>query len=286
MAKGYSIDFTFTYWIEIKPTSFLFYSQVNSMNSPVNTEYDLLMVALSLIFAVIGSFIALTAATRVTTRNGRQSLSQVATVGLALGGIGIWSMHFVGMLALKMDVGSSYSMLETVVSLAVVVAASAFSVSFAARSPENLARLLAAGFMLGMSVVVMHYLGMFGLKFEGYIRWDYGVVLLSMAIAVVAATAALWLTFHTPTVARRVVAALVMGVAVSAMHYTGMTAAEFICTTENRTAIPQGAGYVSAFRLPSLVIAVTTLLLMLLALDQGFHALRQRLGSQGQPQVR
>lgn len=256
------------------------------MNSPVNTEYDLSLVVLSLIFSVVGSFIALTAATRATQRNGRQSLTQIATVGLALGGIGIWSMHFVGMLALKMDAGSSYSMLETIVSLAVVVVASAASVSFAARAPENLLRLLAAGFMLGMSVVVMHYLGMFGLKIEGYIRWDYWVVLLSMAIAVVAATAALWLTFHTPTVGRRVAAALVMGAAVSAMHYTGMSAAEFICTTENRTAIPQGAGYVSAFRLPSLVIAVTTLLLVLLALDQAFHALRQRLGGQGQPATR
>lgn len=255
------------------------------MNSPVNTEYDLSMVVLSLIFSVVGSFIALTAATRVAQRNGHQSLTQIATVGLALGGIGIWSMHFVGMLALNMDVGSSYSMLETIVSLAVVVLASAASVSFAARTPDNLLRLLAAGFMLGMSVVVMHYLGMFGLKFEGYIRWDYWVVLLSMAIAVVAATAALWLTFHTPTMGRRVAAALVMGAAVSAMHYTGMTAAEFVCTTENRTAIPQGAGYVSAFRLPSLVIAVTTMLLVLLALDQAFHALRQRLVAQ-RPAIR
>ena len=256
------------------------------MNSPINTEYDLSMVVLSLIFSVVGSFIALTAATRVTQRNGRQSLTQIATVGLALGGIGIWSMHFVGMLALNMDVGSSYSMLETIVSLAVVVLASAASVSFATRSPENLPRLLGAGVMLGMSVVVMHYLGMFGLKFEGYIRWDYWVVLLSMAIAVVAATAALWLTFHTPTVGRRVAAAIVMGVAVSAMHYTGMSAAEFICTTDNRTAIPQATGYVSAFRLPSLVIAVTTMLLVLLALDQGFHALRQRLGGQARPVTR
>lgn len=247
------------------------------MNSSVNTQYDLSMVALSLLFAIIGSFVALTAASRVAQRNGRQSKTQVVTVGLALGGIGIWSMHFVGMLALNMDVGSSYSMLETFVSLAVVVVASSASVSFAARSPENLGRLVSAGFMLGMSVVVMHYLGMFGLKFEGFIRWDYWAVLLSMAIAVLAATAALWLTFHTPTVGRRVAAALVMGAAVSAMHYTGMSAAEFVCTTENRTAIPQGTGYVSAFRLPLLVIAVTTMLLVLLALDQAFHSLRQRL---------
>lgn len=246
------------------------------MNPDITTTYDPFLVALSLAFAVIGSFVALSAASRVAVKGARQSMTQVATVGLALGGIGVWSMHFIGMLALEMDVGSSYSMLETFISLLVAVVAAAASVSFAARAPDNLPRLLGAGFLLGMSVVFMHYLGMFGLKFEGYIRWDYGVVVLSMVIAVVAATAALWLTFNTPTLGRRIAASLAMGVAVCAMHYTGMSAAEFICTTENRTAIPQGTGFISAFRLPMLVIAVTTMLLALLSMDQLFQHLKLR----------
>lgn len=253
------------------------------MNPDIATTYDPFLVALSLAFAIVGSFVALSAATQATQKSGRQTLTQLVTVGLALGGIGIWSMHFIGMLALEMDVGSSYSMLETLVSLSVVVVAAALSVNFAARSPDNFPRMFGAGFLLGMSVVFMHYLGMFGLKFEGYIRWDYGVVLLSMGIAVVAATAALWLTFHTPTLGRRLVAALAMGVAVSAMHYTGMSAAEFICTTENRTAIPQGTGYVSAFRLPMVVIAVTTMLLVLLVLDQTFQYLKLRHANASRP---
>jgi len=246
------------------------------MNPTVTTAFDPLLVALSFAFAVIGSFVALTAAGRVNQRGGRQSLSNILTVGVALGGIGVWSMHFIGMLALDMDVGSSYSMVDTFVSLLVVIVATSWTVSFAARSPDNLPRLVTAGVLLGMSVVVMHYLGMFGLKINGYIRWDYGVVVLSIVIAIAAATAALWLAFNSPTLNRRVAAALAMGVAVCAMHYTGMYAAEFVCTTESRNAIPQGTGYISSFRLPALVIAITLMMTAVLSVDQLFQYLRSK----------
>ncbi|MFN7122495.1 MAG: MHYT domain-containing protein [Hydrogenophaga sp.] len=246
------------------------------MNPTVTTAFDPLLVALSFAFAVIGSFVALTAAGRVNQRGGRQSLSNIVTVGVALGGIGVWSMHFIGMLALDMDVGSSYSMVDTFVSLLVVIVATSWTVSFAAKSPDNLPRLITAGVLLGMSVVVMHYLGMFGLKINGYIRWDYGVVVLSIVIAIVAATAALWLAFNSPTLNRRVAAALAMGVAVCAMHYTGMYAAEFVCTTESRNAIPQGTGYISSFRLPTLVIAITLMMTAVLSVDQLFQYLRSK----------
>ncbi|PZO20662.1 MAG: histidine kinase [Burkholderiales bacterium] len=246
------------------------------MNSTVTTAFNPLLIALSFAFAVIGSFVALTAAGRVQQRGGRQSLSNVLTVGVALGGIGVWSMHFIGMLALDMDVGSSYSMLETFASLLVVIVTASWTVSFAAQSPDNLPRLVIAGVLLGMSVVVMHYLGMFGLKINGYIRWDYGVVVLSMVIAVVAATAALWLAFNSPTLNRRLAASLAMGVAVCAMHYTGMFAAEFVCTTESRNAIPQGTGYISSFRLPTLVIAISLMMTAVLSVDQLFQYLRSK----------
>jgi NO-binding membrane sensor protein with MHYT domain len=117
---------------------------------------------------------------------------------------------------------------------------------------------------------------MFGLKIYGFISWDMALVGSSMLIAVVAATAALWLAFNSPTLARRVAASLAMGVAVCAMHYTGMAAAEFVCTTSERTAIPQGTGFISAFRLPLLVIGTTVMLTLLLSLDQFYQHLRTR----------
>lgn len=246
------------------------------MNTPVSTQFDLGLVALSFLFAVIGSFVALTAAGRVKARDGRISLSNLVTVGVALGGIGVWSMHFIGMLALRMDVGSSYAMTETFLSLAVVVVAASLAVRYAAHNPESLPRLALAGTGLGLSVVVMHYMGMFGLKIYGFISWDLALVVLSVVIAIVASTVALWLAFNTPTVSRRVLASVAMGLAVCAMHYTGMAAAEFVCTTDARSAIPQGDDFISSFRLPSLVIVTTVLMTVMLSLDQGFQYLRQR----------
>lgn len=246
------------------------------MNPQVATAFDPALVALSFFFAVIGSLIALTAASRVNTQRGRIGVSNALTIGVALGGIGVWSMHFIGMLALQMDVGSSYAMTETMFSLVVVVAAASWAVSHAAMRPDSLPRLIGCGVALGMSVVVMHYLGMFGLKIYGFISWDYALVALSMLIAVVAATAALWLALNTPTLQRRLLASVVMGVAVCAMHYTGMAAAEFICTTANRNAIPQGAGYISAFRLPTLVIVTTVLMILMLTFEQVLLHLRNK----------
>ena len=241
--------------------------------TPVNTSYDLSLIALSFAFSVIGSFVALSAAQRLTTSRGAVNMGNLLAVGVALGGVGVWSMHFIGMLALKMDVGSSYSMLETFVSLLIAILATAASVSYAAKNPGHLGRLLLAGLFLGSSVVVMHYLGMFGLKFYGFIEWDVALVATSMLIAVVAATAALWLAFNTPTLARRFGASVVMGVAVCAMHYTGMSAADFVCTTAERSAIPQGTGFIASFQLPMLVIATTVMLTALVALDQMFQHL-------------
>jgi NO-binding membrane sensor protein with MHYT domain len=246
------------------------------MNNPVNTQFDLTLVALSFLFAVVGSFVALTAASRVKDARGRISRANLLAVGLGLGGVGVWSMHFIGMLALHLDVGSSYAMTETFVSLAVVVAAAMLAVRYAAANPNSLPRLALAGTGLGAGVVVMHYLGMFGLKIYGFIAWNALLVVASVLIAVVASTVALWLAFNTPTLAHRVQASVAMAVAVCAMHYTGMAGAEFVCTTDARSAIPQGSDFISSFELPMLVIVATVMMLLLLVLDQGMQYLMAR----------
>lgn len=243
------------------------------MNQIVTTSIDPLLAALSFAFAVLGSFIALTAASRIRDARGRLNLGNILVAGLALGGIGVWSMHFIGMLALKMDIGSSYAAVETLVSLGAAILATSLSIRYAAKAPEQIGRLLMAGVFLGMSVVVMHYLGMYGLKISGYVQWNVGLVAASIVIAVVAATAALWLAFNSATLGKRLAAAVVMGVAVCAMHYTGMLAAEFICTTDNRNAIPQGFGYIPAFDLSSLVIVASITMGIILSIQQWFQAM-------------
>lgn len=232
--------------------------------TPVASSYQAGFVALSYFISVIGSFVAIWAAQRIRREDGRISIANALASGLALGGIGVWSMHFIGMVALQLEAATAYSLWETAVSLIAAVAGSAIALGYVATAPERTGRILGAGFLLGMGVVVMHYLGMIGLKIGGYVLWDYGVIAASAGIAVLAATAALWLAFHTVGAVARIGAALVMGVAVCVMHYTGMAAASFICTTDPRLA-PQGFGYLSPAQLPAIVsfVALTTAALIL-----------------------
>jgi hypothetical protein len=152
------------------------------------------------------------------------------------------------------------------VSLLAAILAASLALGQVARAPQRVSRMLVAGTPPGMSVVVMHYLGMYGMKIGGYIQWDHALVAASIVIAVLAATAALWLAFNTATLATRIGAALVMAVAVCAMHYTGMAAAEFVCTTANRSVIPQGFGYVSCFSISSLEIIAALSMVFLIAM--------------------
>lgn len=245
------------------------------MNPEVISSYEWPLVALSFFISAAGAFVALTAA-RSIKRNNRLSIYNVLSAGIALGGVGVWAMHFVGMLALNLDVATSFSMVETGISLAAAIIAASAALAFVAKAPESLPRILGAGLLLGTSVAFMHYLGMYGMKFGGYIEWDFGVVAASLAIAVAASTAALWLAFKTSSLANRAAASAVMAGAVCAMHYTGMAAADFICTTTARGAVPKGFGYVPSFSLPSLVVIAAVSMVTLLAFDQFMQSMRRK----------
>lgn len=249
------------------------------MNPLVQTSYSLAFVAISFGISVLGSFVALNAANRIRRPDGRISWLNTISAGIALGGIGVWSMHFIGMLALRMDMATAYGLTETLISLVAAIGATSLALAFVSQAP-TLQRVFGAGFLLGLGVVVMHYLGMFGMKFGGYIQWDYAIVALSCVIAIVVATAALWLVFHTRTFSLRAAAAVLMGTAVCSMHYTGMHAADFICTTANRVAQPVGFGYISSMDLPSMVATVALAMAALISVDQAFqsanNAMRRR----------
>lgn len=233
------------------------------------TSYNLGLVALSYAIAVLGSFVALTAARRIRSSQGLR-LKNVLAAGAALGGIGVWSMHFTGMLALQLGMGSGYAMVETLVSLVAAVAATSVALAFVALRPDSNLRVLIAGALLGLGVVFMHYLGMAGMRFPGFIAWSWDVVGVSVLIAVVAASAALWLAFRTRGVAVRLAAAMLMGVAVCAMHYTGMAAADFVCTAPptERFATPGGFAVISSMELAALIPLVAIAMAVLIAYDQ------------------
>lgn len=236
----------------------------------LSPSYKVSLVLLSYILAVVGSFIALTAARRIRYGEQGVSLFNLLAASTALGGIGVWSMHFTGMLALNLGMASGYSMLETVVSLIAAIGATAAALAYVAKDPGSTRRILLAGSLLGLGVAVMHYLGMFGMRFPGYIVWSWELIALSVVIAMVAASAALWLAFRTRSMTLRLVAALVMGAAVCSMHYTGMAAADFVCTSppNERFSTLQGFLVISASNLPALTGIFAVGMSLMIAYEQ------------------
>lgn len=243
--------------------------------TPLATSFDLPYVALSFFISAVGAFVALTAAAGIAGRNRPLNRVNLFAAGLALGGIGIWSMHFIGMLAMRVDMGVGYAATETLVSLAFAVVGSTLALSWVARHPGSTRHLLQGGLVLGLAVCVMHYLGMYGMRFGGFLEWSGLLVGVSVAIALVAATAALFLAFSVRGIAARALAAAVMGVAVCAMHYTGMAAADFICTSATPALIPPGFGVVAARDLPLLVAVLSLGMAFVISVDQVF----QRVGA-------
>lgn len=193
----------------------------------VDYRYDQALVALSLLISVLGSYVALW-----LTSSHHKGQDKVSGPAFALGGCAIWSMHFIGMAAYKTPLYVSYSLLPTLLSLVIAIVITGLGFHIVHKGPERLATLASGGAVIGGGVIAMHYLGMFGMDVRARVDWNWAIVAASVAIAVLAATAALWLAFNVKTTVQRVVAAVAMGGAVCAMHYTGMAAATLVCVTQ------------------------------------------------------
>lgn len=234
-------------------------------------SYDAGYVALSYLISVIGAFIALTAVEQMRAQPaGSARWLNLTAAAVSLGGIGIWTMHFIGMLSLRLGMGVSYSVPETLLSLLAAVGASALALYWVSKG-RSVLRLLGGGLVFGTAVLVMHYLGMYGMRFNGIYQWSSHLVGASVAIAYVAAVAGLWLAFSARSLPLRAAASLVIGVAVCAMHYTGMAAAGFFCTSPNPRAFPVGANLVTSLELPALVTTVSLATAVVIAIDQLFQ---------------
>ncbi|MEG5548280.1 EAL domain-containing protein [Enterobacter wuhouensis] len=226
----------------------------------LNVSWDPVLIALSYLVAFIASFVALDSAGKIPLSSRKAAMFWRIAGGSTLG-IGIWSMHFIGMLSMKMPVMMSYDLWLTLASLGISILASSLAINIAV-SGQSLSRfrLLFATLILSAGVVSMHYVGMSALLLNGSIVWDRRIVALSIAIAAIASGAALWLAFHLRdkrkgVFVNRIIASLVMGAAICAMHYTGMSAAQF---GEMEHTMPGG---VSESGL-SLWVSVTTLCLL------------------------
>ncbi len=175
--------------------------------------------------ACVGAALGLRCTVRALDATGRARRNWLLTAASAIGS-GIWTMHFVAMLGFGVTgTDIRYDVPLTVLSLVVAMAVVGVGVLAVGHGGRDRARsLLVGGLTTGVGVASMHYLGMAALRLHGRVRYDPLLVGLSVLIAVVAATAALWAALHIHAPAAVAVASLVMGAAVSSMHYTGMLA--------------------------------------------------------------
>ncbi|MBB3103529.1 diguanylate cyclase (GGDEF)-like protein [Azomonas macrocytogenes] len=168
---------------------------------------------------------------RVFTATGR-SVKWWFIGGAFAMGLGIWSMHFIGMLAFSLPIPLGYAIEPTLLSLLIAIGASAFALWLACQQELPWVRLALGALLMGLGITAMHYTGMQALHMTPSIVYDPGWLALSILIAVLASGTALWIAFHLRQHSRwmiysRLGAAVVMGCAIAGMHYTGMAAAQF-----------------------------------------------------------
>ncbi len=192
----------------------------------------MLLVALSYAVSVMGSFIALQTAQQIPRSPPADRLFWRANASFAMGGCGIWSMHFIGMLAFEMPMPMSYDVPITVLSGLIAVVVTGVGFTIVGHEAPRARSYIAAGTVMGLGISGMHYTRMAAMRMPAIVIYDSRVVLVSVFIGMAASTAALWLAANVERPLPRLYSAMVMGVAVCGMHYSGMAAASFQQTDE------------------------------------------------------
>jgi methyl-accepting chemotaxis protein PixJ len=238
----------------------------------ISSSYDLRIVSLSIAIAVLAAYTALDLAGRVTRA---PSWGRTAWLigGAIVMGIGIWSMHFVAMLALSLPIPMTYDILTVLLSILPAIIASAGALFLASRLTLSFWQLIMGGILMGTGIASMHYIGMYAMRMEANTMYNPFLFALSIAIAISASIVALNVAFQlrtqssTSAALTRIVGALIMGLAIAGMHYTGMAAAKF--TPTNSKAIATGAMKYSLTWL-AVTIGVATFVILGFALLTSF----------------
>lgn len=222
--------------VQTEPRSFLEYFFIFG-DIPPGTEngtYIIPLVLLSYAIASLGSFAGLRLATDIHKSKSEKFKTLTHYSGAIGFGAGIWSMHFIGMLAYDMDMVHTYDPVLTILSMFIAVSI-AYGVLHIIRSSNiQIFQLTAGAILLGVAICAMHYTGMAAMEMDADLRYIPSLFFLSVVIAVTASGAALWIVFtlgqHEGNlkILWQIIAAMVMGGAICGMHYTGIAAAVFI----------------------------------------------------------
>jgi NO-binding membrane sensor protein with MHYT domain/nitrogen-specific signal transduction histidine kinase len=258
----------------------------------MNGHYDPGLVALSILVATIASYTALDLAGCVsaTTSSPRKSWTWLIAGAMSMG-IGIWSMHFIGMLAFHLPVPVAYDLSTSLLSMFIAILVSAIALLILRRRELKAKNLAVGAILMGIGIAAMHYTGMFAMQMSPPIRYNPALFVASVLIAMGASLAALWIAFQLRTkrsklaILTKLGSAGVMGLAIAGMHYTGMAAAHF--STGSICLAAAGGGISNsmlAIGIGASTTAILSLTLIVSALDAHFalnsarlaHAVEER----------
>ena len=229
-------------------------------------SYNYALVALSVLIAMFASYAALDLAGRVTAAGGWTRAVWLLG-GAGAMGIGIWSMHYIGMLACMLPVPVAYHWPTVLLSLFAAILASVIALYVVSRQKMGAFQAFAGSVLMGGGIASMHYIGMAAMRLPATRRYDSFLVVLSVVFAVLISLAALWITFHFRDEKaeigwRKTAGAVLMGAGIASMHYIGMAAASF-----TPSGIPADLSHaVSISTLSIAGIAAATLIVLGLAL--------------------
>ncbi|GJD51556.1 Sensor histidine kinase RcsC [Methylobacterium crusticola] len=222
--------------------------------------HDATLVVLSVLIATGTSWVSLDLAGRMRAASGWVRGAWLVAAALVLGG-GVWAMHFVAMLAFSLPgTDIRYDVGLTLLSLSLPVAVTAAGLLIAGRSEAGPGAIAVSGLVTGLGIVAMHYTGMAAMRMPADLHHDAGWVVVSVVIAIAAATVAIWLALRTTGPGVRLAASVAMGLAIAGMHYAAMQGAGFAPHAAPR---PSAAAGMNPDRLAAWVAATTFLVLLL-----------------------
>jgi NO-binding membrane sensor protein with MHYT domain len=219
--------------------------------------------ALGYVMSCLGAFLGLRCVTRARAHEGRARARWLVLAAVAIGACGIWAMHFIAMLGFTIPGQSiTYNVPVTIASMLIAIAVVGVGLFIVGYGDGSVPRLAVGGLIVGIGVASMHYLGMAAMIMPDTMSYNPVLLALSVVIAVVAGTVALWIGTWVRGIGATIGASLIMGVAVSGMHYTGMAAMHV--HQGAMAGMPGGGATSAAFLFPLLLgISVLTVVMTL-----------------------
>jgi NO-binding membrane sensor protein with MHYT domain len=236
------------------------------MVSVHNFSYGLLTPALGYVMSCLGCFLGLRCTTRARALSGKARARWLLLAAVSIATTGIWVMHFIAMLGFTIpDQTVRYNVPVTILSMLIAFVVVGIGLLIVGFGGEGMGPLLLGGLIIGCGVASMHYIGMAAMRMPDSMSYNTPLFVLSVIIAVVAGTAALWAALRLTSVWSTLAASLIMGVAVSGMHYTGMAAMRVHgVQSPSMAAAMQGGVSAESFLLP-LILGISILAFVLTA---------------------